>query len=160
MSELLNLSDTVFGVSTWPIGCDAPSSSSERFPPWRACEVEVRYPPNTRGILAALVRYPMKTRQSACDTPFCDTISKGYYAIWGGISHWAAKNPPEKPTHPDKLECRKWGFRDGDLGNSEIRGYPRKKAFFLRFLDFLGAFGPSYTLICGSPNQNSKVHKP
>ena len=36
----------VFGVSTWPIGCDTPS------PPWRACEVEVRYPPTKR------VRYP------------------------------------------------------------------------------------------------------
>ena len=44
-----------------------------------------------RGISAILARYPMKTRQNACDTPLCDTISKGYCAIWGGISHWAAK---------------------------------------------------------------------
>ena len=29
--------------------------------------------------------------KNACDTPLCDTISKGYCAIWGGISHWAAK---------------------------------------------------------------------
>ena len=35
----------VFGVSTWPIGCDTPPFS-ERFRPWRACEVEVRYPPS------------------------------------------------------------------------------------------------------------------
>ena len=82
----------VFGVSTWPIGCDTPSPFSERFPPWRACKVGVRYPPLKRGISAILARYPMKTRQNACDTPLCDTISKGYCAIWGGISHWAAKH--------------------------------------------------------------------
>ena len=34
-----------FGVSTWPTGCDTPSPFSGRFPPWRACEVEVREPP-------------------------------------------------------------------------------------------------------------------
>ena len=35
------------------------------------------------------------------------------------------------------LECRKWGFKR--WGFKEIRGYLRKKAFFLRFLDFPGA---------------------
>ena len=35
------------------------------------------------------------------------------------------------------LECRKWGFKT--WGFKEIRGYLRKKAFFLRFLDFPGA---------------------
>ena len=33
-----------------------------------------------------------------------------------------------------RLECRKWGFKR--WGFKEIRGYLRKKAFFLRFLDF------------------------
>ena len=28
----------------------------------------------------------MTTSQNACDTPLCDTISKGYCAIWGGVS--------------------------------------------------------------------------
>ena len=70
----------VFDVSTWPIGCDTPSPFSERFP-WRACKVEVRYPPHKRGISAILARYPMKTRQNA----LCDTILKGYCAIsYGG----------------------------------------------------------------------------
>ena len=68
----------VFGVSTWPIGCDTPLPLSEPFHPWRACEVEVRYPPLKRGISAILARYPMKTRQNC--------------AIWGGILHWAAKS--------------------------------------------------------------------
>ena len=35
------------------------------------------------------------------------------------------------------LECRKWGFKK--WGFKQIRGYPKKKAFFLRFLDFPGA---------------------
>ena len=35
------------------------------------------------------------------------------------------------------LGCRKWGFKR--WGFKEIRGYLRKKAFFLRFLDFPGA---------------------
>ena len=83
----------VFGVSTWPIGCDTPSPFSERFPlgehaKWR-CDTP---PPPKRGISAILAQYPMKTRQNACDTPLCDTISKGYCAVWGCISHWAAKH--------------------------------------------------------------------
>ena len=40
-------------------------------------------PPLKRGISAILARYPMKTRQNGCDTPLCDTISKGYCVIWG-----------------------------------------------------------------------------
>ena len=45
-------------------------------------------PPHTKGASesAMLARYPMKTRQNACDTPLCNTISKGYCAIGGGIS--------------------------------------------------------------------------
>ena len=55
--------------------------------------MEVRSPPPQKGISAILARYPLKTRQNACDTPLCDTISKRYWAIWGGISHWAAEFP-------------------------------------------------------------------
>ena len=56
------------------------------FPLWRACEVEVQYPPPPqRGISAILVRYPYENKANGCDTPpLCDTISKGYCAIWGG----------------------------------------------------------------------------
>ena len=38
---------------------------------------------------------------------------------------------------PYFLECRKWGFKR--WGFKQIRGYLRKKAFFLCFLDFPGA---------------------
>ena len=63
----------VFSVSTWPIGCDTPSALCGRLPcgehaKWR-CDT-----PLQRGISAILERYPMKTRQKACDTPLYDTI--------------------------------------------------------------------------------------
>ena len=83
---------TLSGPVLRSISAMPPSPFSERFPlgehaSWR-CDAPP--PPQKRGIAAILAQYPMKTRQNACDTPFCDTISKGYCAIWGGISHWAA----------------------------------------------------------------------
>ena len=60
-------------------------------PPWRACEVEVRYPPS-KGVSQRYLRDTCENKANGCDTPLCDTISKGYCAIWGGISHWAAKS--------------------------------------------------------------------
>ena len=84
---------TVFGVSTWPIGCDTPTPFSERFPlgehaKWR-CDTP---PPPQKGYLSDTCAIPHENKENACDTPLCDTNSKGLYAIWGGgISHWAAK---------------------------------------------------------------------
>ena len=77
----------VFGVSIchWPIGCKTPSPFSERFPPLRACEVEVRYPPLERGISAILARYPMKTRQMGAIPPSAILSRKGI-ARYGGVS--------------------------------------------------------------------------
>ena len=71
------LRNRVFGVSTWPIGCDTLSPFSERFPPWRACEVEVRYPALKRGISAIPARYPMKTRQMGAIPPSATLSRKG-----------------------------------------------------------------------------------
>ena len=51
--------------------------------------MEVRYPPLKR-YLSDTCRIPYENKANGCDTPLCDTISKGYCAIWGGISHWAA----------------------------------------------------------------------
>ena len=67
----------VFGVSTWPIGCDTPSRFSERFPLWRACK---------EGISAILARYPMKTRQygSAIPPAAIPYLRKGI-ARYGGV---------------------------------------------------------------------------
>ena len=72
-------------------GVRYPSPFSERFRPWRECKVGVRYPPSPKGYLSDTRAIPYKNKANGCDTPLCDTISEGYCAIWGGISHWAAK---------------------------------------------------------------------
>ena len=94
-----HLGDTPLACALWGFWClnmanrvRYPLPFSERFPlgvhaKWR-CDT----PPLKRGISAILPRYPMKTRQMGAIPPLCDTISKGYCAVWGGtISHWAAK---------------------------------------------------------------------
>ena len=48
-------------------------------------------PPPQKGYLSDTCAIPYENKANGCDTPLCDTISKGYCAIWGGISHWAAK---------------------------------------------------------------------
>ena len=48
-------------------------------------------PPPQKGYLSDTCAIPYENKANGCDIPLCDTISKGYRAIWGGISHWAAK---------------------------------------------------------------------
>ena len=84
----------VFGVSTWPTGRDTPSPFSKRLPcrehaKWR-CDTPP--PPPQKGYLSDTCAIPFENKANGCDTPLCDTISKGYCAIWGGISRWAATN--------------------------------------------------------------------
>ena len=83
------LSDTpycalwVFGVSTWPIGCDTPSPFSERFPLGEHAKWRCDSPPPSpkRGISAILARYPVKTRQMGAIPPSAMLSRKG-----GGVS--------------------------------------------------------------------------
>ena len=51
-------------------------------------------PAPQKGYLSDTCVIPSENKANGCDTPLCDTISKGYCAIWGGISHWAAKRTP------------------------------------------------------------------
>ena len=53
--------------------------------------MEVRYPPPQKGYLRDTCAIPYENKANGCDTPICDTVLKGYCAIWGFISHWAAK---------------------------------------------------------------------
>ena len=75
-----------FLVSQWPVGCPTPPPFLSVFPlgehvKWR-CDTSPTQSCSD----------PMKTRQTRAIPPLCDTISKGYCAIWGGgISHWATK---------------------------------------------------------------------
>ena len=56
--------------------------------------------PPQKGYLGDTCAIPYKNKANGCDTPLCDTISKGYCAIWGGISHWATKLTPAIPSQP------------------------------------------------------------
>ena len=55
------------------------------------------------------------------------------------LRSWSIGYPSCSSLASTNLECRKWEFKR--WGFKEIRGYLRKKAFFLRFLDFPTALG-------------------
>ena len=139
------------GVSTWPMGCDTPSPFSEPSPLENMRSGAAIPPPLPRGYVSDTCPiYPMKTRQNGCKTPLCNTISKGYCAIWGGISHWAARVGISRdfardiPGAHEKLENKKTVacFRKGKqpkdqcLGKgipgtsaTQTSGYPRQKLY-------------------------------
>ena len=77
----------VFGVSTWPIGCNTPSPFSERFPLEEHAKWRCDTPPSKGGYLSDTCAIPYENKAKSVGYPFCDTISKGYCAVCGGISH-------------------------------------------------------------------------
>ena len=85
-----------------------PPPFSERFPHEEHAKWRCDTPPQ-KGYLSDTGAIPYENKANGCDTPVCDTISKGYCAIWGGISHWAAK--PCLTSHNIRNHCiRKfWG---------------------------------------------------
>ena len=70
------------------------------FPPWRACEVEVRYPP-PRGISAILARYPMKIRHMGAIPPSAILSRQGNCAIW-------ATKRTQCVTHTHTSKAKVW----------------------------------------------------
>ena len=66
----------VFGVSTWPIGCDTPSPFSEHFP-FESMQSGGAIPPLKRGFSAIPARYRMKTRQMGAIPPSAILSRKG-----------------------------------------------------------------------------------
>ena len=49
-------------------------------------------PPDKMGYLSDTCAIPHENKAKWVRDPLCDTISKRYCAIWGGVSHWAAKD--------------------------------------------------------------------
>ena len=97
----------VFGVSTWPIGCDTPSPFSQRFPLGEHSRSGGAIPPFLRGYLSDTRSIPHENKANGCDTPLCDTISKGYCAIWGvsrtGLLRSHRATDPEDLFYTDSL---------------------------------------------------------
>ena len=88
----------VFGVSTWPIGCDTPSPFSERFPLGEHSRSGGAIPPLKKGISAILARYPMKTRQMGAIPPFAILSRKGLLR-YGGVSRIGPLSLAQKNRH-------------------------------------------------------------
>ena len=75
----------VFGVSTWPIGCDTPSPFSQRFPlgehaKWR-CDTP---PPPQMGYLSDTRAIPYENKANGCDTPSAIPSRKRVLRDMGG----------------------------------------------------------------------------
>ena len=101
-----------FGVSTWPIMRDTPSPFSERFPLEHMRSRGAKPPPPPqKGYLSDSSAIPCENKANGCDTPLCDTISKGYCAIWGGISHWAAKGASQRCVRFQRSGERRWAIQ-------------------------------------------------
>ena len=81
----------VFGVSTWPIGCDTPPPFLS-VSPLESMRSGGAIPPAQMGYLSDTCAIPYENKAQRMRYPLCDTVSKRYCAIWGGISHWAAKH--------------------------------------------------------------------
>ena len=62
-----------------------PSPFSQRFPLGEHAKWRCDTPPQ-KGYLSDTGAIPYENKANGCDTPLCDTISKGYCAIWGGVS--------------------------------------------------------------------------
>ena len=97
-----HLSDTPYCAlwgswcSTWPIARDTPSFS-ECFPLAEHAKWRCDTPPRPqKGELSDTCAILYENKENARDTPLCDTILKGYCAIWAGISHWATKFSAEE----------------------------------------------------------------
>ena len=76
------------------LGAIPPSTFSEHFPlgehaKWKC---DTTPPPPTEGVSQRYLRDTPLKQNKTRDTPLCDTIPKGCYVIWEGISHWAAKD--------------------------------------------------------------------
>ena len=79
----------VFGVSTWPIGCDTPSPFSERFPlESMRSGGAIPAPPKAwqQGYLSDTGAIPYENKANGCDTPLVAILSRKGIARYGEVS--------------------------------------------------------------------------
>ena len=81
--------------------------------PMKSMRSEDAIPPPQKGYLSDTGAIPYENKANGCDTPLCDTISKGYCAIWEGVSHWAAKGTKAVFLHCLDLPCALRGLWKG-----------------------------------------------
>ena len=96
----------VFGVSTWPIGCDTPSPFSERFPVGEHAKWRCDSPPQ-KGYLSDTCAIPCnKKKAKSVRYPSAILSERVLRDMGGGISCWAAKflNPPKYKKGPCSIK--------------------------------------------------------
>ena len=148
----------IFSFSTFSESpyCAIPPAIAREHAKWR-CDT----PPHQRGISAILARYPMKTRRNACDTPTCDTISTGYCAILGGISHWAAKGIWCASSNA-RRSFEESTFRHSTPLSITIKWFESSMIYLNSVLTKLGAPDSSFRVFSLHPlqkSQNQKIRK-
>ena len=74
----------VFGVSTWPSGCDTPSPFSESFP-LEGMRSGGAIIPHKKGHLSDTCAIPHENKAKGCDTPSA-LLSRRGIAQYGGVS--------------------------------------------------------------------------
>ena len=110
----------VFGVSTWPIGCDTPSPFSERFPLGEHAKWRCDTPPQ-KGYLSDTCAIPYEKKAHGCNTPLRDTISEGYCTIWGGVSQTGQLSMQQVGLQEDEEEeMVEEGLPEGEYEQHEL----------------------------------------
>ena len=82
----------VFGVSTWPLGCDTPSPFSEHFPLGEHAKWGCDTPPQ-KVYLSDACAIPSQNKAKRVRYPSLRYYLERVLRDVGGISHWAAKTP-------------------------------------------------------------------
>ena len=88
----------VFGVSTWPIGCDTPSPFSQRFPIGEHAKCESPGPPK-RGYLSDTCAIPYQNKANGATPPSAILSRKGV-ARYGGVSRTGPLSSPQNSAEP------------------------------------------------------------
>ena len=146
----------LFGVSTW---VRYPLPLFWAFPPlWEHAKWRCDTPPQ-EGYLSGTCAIPYENKANGCDTPLCDTISKGYCAIGGGISHWAAKRSPYSGKTPWFLLRRRRPVNLGRVRQTLSVPKNRNRRKSLRFQIAMCKIASSTAEIAEKSPENRREHR-
>ena len=119
----------VFGVSTWPIGCDTPSPRFLSVLPLESMRSGGAISPPQKGYLSDTCAIPSENKANGCDTPPPSAIlSRKGIARYGGVSRTGPLrerprkhqgfSDPANPQNPCKIS-RKTPEKTKEIQNSK-----------------------------------------
>ena len=83
--------------------------------------------PLQKGYLSDTCAIPYENKANGCDTPLCDTISKGYYAIWGVSRTGPLSLPSYRSRTKNQPKEEVFGPDIPRTSGGHSRGYPGPK---------------------------------